>query len=136
MDFVLRDPILYQKLVFKKFFWKKIVTFLHSLFSIINAKRGKDKLSQECHTRRYKLGQTYNLTDKLDSKLCLESKTEPSVAKAPNYIEGGTLQKNPILRGGDTAHTLLIGGTIGLVWKIGQVWKFQQKLHKRAVVNL
>ena len=34
-----------------------------------------------------------------DSQLHIESKTEPSVAKAPNYIG----------RGGDSAHTFLMG---------------------------
>ena len=49
-----------------------------------------------------------------DSQLCLESKTEPSVAKALNYIKGGgghRTEKTYSGRGrGDTAHTLLMGG--------------------------
>ena len=44
-----------------------------------------------------------------NSQLCLESKTEPSVA---NW--GGHRTKKHKLRGGDTAHTFLIGGTIGV----------------------
>ena len=56
--------------------------------------------------------QSWNLQD---SQLCLESKTEPSVAKAQNYMEGGgdTAQKKRILGGGDTAHTLLMGKQLG-----------------------
>ena len=61
--------------------------------------------------------------------LCLESKTEPSVAKAQNYRGGDTahtflmsgtngvgtphnFERKHILGGGDTAHTLFMGGTI------------------------
>ena len=45
----------------------------------------------------------------------LESKTEMILAKAQGYIEGGdTAQKKSILGGGDTAHTLLMRGTIGV----------------------
>ena len=42
-----------------------------------------------------------------DSQLCLESKTEPSVAKAQNYMEGGgdTAKKKHIL-GGGTPHII------------------------------
>ena len=46
-----------------------------------------------------------------DSQVCLESKTEPEWKK--NYIGGDTAQKKCILGGGDTTHTLLMGGTIG-----------------------
>ena len=41
-----------------------------------------------------------------DSQLCLESKTDPSVAE----WGGDTAQKTDILEGGDTAHTLLRWG--------------------------
>ena len=46
-----------------------------------------------------------------DFLLCLESKTEPSMAKAQNY------------RGGDTAHTFLISGTNG----VGTPHNFERK---------
>ena len=46
----------------------------------------------------------------------LESKTEPSVAKAQDYMGGTPHRKNLYWEwgGGDTAHTLLKRGTIGV----------------------
>ena len=50
-----------------------------------------------------------------DSQLCLESKTEPSVTKAQNYMAGGgdIAQKKRTLGGRDIAHTLLMGKQLG-----------------------
>ena len=45
--------------------------------------------------------------------LCLESKIEPFVAMAQNYI-GGTLHRKFVGEGGDTAPTFLTSGTNGV----------------------
>ena len=85
-------------------------------------KTSRSKISLECHTRRYKLGCTETWNHKIfgprvrgdtrfkkkvylwlhlvswksqDSQPRIQSKTEQSVAKAQNYIEGG---------GGGTSH--------------------------------
>ena len=54
---------------------------------------------------------SWNLPDFL---LCLESKTEPSVAKEQNYMGGGHRTEKFVLEGGDTAHTFLMSGTNGV----------------------
>ena len=89
---------------------KKIVKGFHQI-QIWN------KLSKECHTRRARF------------ILQLESKIEPSVAKGKKLVRRDTTQKKHILSwwrdtigvggkhmlgGGDTAHKLLMGGTIGV----------------------
>ena len=49
----------------------------------------------------------------LDYQLQLDSKTEPRMAKAKNYTAHTIgVEKKHILGGGDTTHTLLMGGTI------------------------
>ena len=53
---------------------------------------------------------SWNLTDFL---VYLESKTEPSAAKAQNYM-GGYHTEKFVLERGDTAHTFLMSGTNGV----------------------
>ena len=53
----------------------------------------------------------------------LESKTERSVSKAQDYMWGDTAKNKHILGGGDTAHTLLMRGTIG----VGTPHKIERK---------
>ena len=54
---------------------------------------------------------SWNLPDFL---VCLESKTEPSVAKEQNYMWGGHHTEKFVLEGGDTAHIFLMSGTNGV----------------------
>ena len=81
-----------------------------------------NKLSWECHTWRYKLNYIganlwlHFASRKLpDSQFCLESKTEPSMTKAENYIALGGREhctgKNVYWERGHR-NTLLTYGTI------------------------
>ena len=48
-----------------------------------------------------------------DSQLCLEPKTEPSAAKAYDYIGGDTAQKNIYWKGGPRTYLLDEGNNWG-----------------------
>ena len=74
--------------------------------------RYSNKFSWECHTRGYKLSYASSRKLELDTFSALLSKTEPEWHRTTFWGED-TAQKESIL-GGDTTHTLLMGGIIGV----------------------